>query len=197
MGQLMDVLQNLARGQEEICQANKRATTATNPILNTTVGPVGGTGPIENGPIHQNVAQTFHIPVQGGPQIEVDKHPKSFYDAYGPSPAEVEKKFRVLEEKIKAMEGFGTFGLEAADMCLVPRVKIPAKFKVPVFEKYKGGSCPVTHLRSYCRKMAAYSDDEKLLMRSFQDSLSGASLEWYMQLEHTHVRTWRELVEAL
>lgn len=90
---------------------------------------------------------------------------------------------------MKAMEGFGTFGLEAADMCLVPGVKIPTKFKVPVFEKYKGDNCLITHVRSYYRKMAAYFVDEKLLMHFFQDSLSGASLEWYMQLEHTHVRT--------
>lgn len=81
-------------------------------------------------------------------------------------------------------------------MCLVPEVKILAKFKVPAFEKYKGVSCPMAHVRSYCRKMAAYSDDEKLLMYFFQDSLSGASLGWYMQLERTHVRTRRELVEA-
>lgn len=46
---------------------------------------------------------------------------------------------------------------------------------------------------SYCRKMAAYYDDEKLLMHFFQDSLMGASLEWYMQLEHTYIWTLREL----
>jgi hypothetical protein len=44
--------------------------------------------------------------------------------------------------------------------------------------------------------MATHFNDEKLLMHFFQDSLSGASLEWYMQLEHTHIRTWRELDEA-
>lgn len=196
MGQLMDVLQNLARGHEEMRPANQRDVAATNPILTVPTGPMGGTCPIEGGPAHQNTTQTFHIPVQGDPQIEMDEHPESFYDAYGPLPAEVEKKFRVLEERMKVMEGFGTFGLEAADMYLVPGVKIPAKFKVPVFEKYKRDSCLLTHVRSYCRKMAAYSDDEKLLMHFFQDSLNGASLEWYMHLERTHVRTWRELAET-
>lgn len=168
-------------------QANQRATAATNLILIVPTGPIRGTGPIEGGPAHQNSARTFHIPVQGGPQIEMDEHRESFYDTYGPSPAEAEKKFRVLEEKMKAMEGFGTFGLESADMCLVPEVKIPAKFKVSIFEKYKRDSCPLTHVRSYCRKMAAYSDDEKSLMHYFQDNLSMASLEWYMQLERIHV----------
>lgn len=44
--------------------------------------------------------------------------------------------------------------------------------------------------------MVAYLDEEKLLMHFFQDSLSGASLEWYMKLTHTYIWTWRELEEA-
>ena len=44
--------------------------------------------------------------------------------------------------------------------------------------------------------MSAYSNDEKLLMHFFQDSLTGGPLEWYMQLESSRIRTWRELVEA-
>ena len=47
------------------------------------------------------------------------------------------------------------------------RVKILARFKVPAFEKYKGISCPKTHIISFCMKMAAYFDDEKLLMHFF------------------------------
>ena len=78
----------------------------------------------------------------------------------------------------------------------MPGVKIPAKFKVPNFGKYKGVSCPKIHIGSFCRKMATHYDDEKLLRHFFQDSLSEASLEWYILLEHTHIRTWRELVEA-
>jgi hypothetical protein len=44
--------------------------------------------------------------------------------------------------------------------------------------------------------MVAYSDDEKLLMYFFQDSLAGASLEWYMRLDRAHIRCWRDLAEA-
>lgn len=44
--------------------------------------------------------------------------------------------------------------------------------------------------------MEAYSDNEKLLMHFFQDSPTRASMEWYMQLEHAHVRSWRELAKA-
>lgn len=77
-----------------------------------------------------------------------------------------------------------------------PGVIIPAKFKFPDFEKYKGASDPRMHIRAYFWKMVAYSDDDRLLMHFFQDSLSGASLDWYMQLEGTHIQSWRDMVEA-
>ena len=95
---------------------------------------------------------------------------------------------RAIEEKLKAMETINALGLDAVEMCLAPGMVIPAKFKVPNFEKYKGASDP--------RKMVAYSHDDRLLMHFFQDSLSGASLDWYMQLERTHIHTWREMAEA-
>lgn len=116
-------------------------------------------------------------------------------DAFRPSTVEVEKKLCVLEGKMEAIEVSSAFGLDVVDMCLVLGVKIPAKFKVLEFEKYKGVSYLKTQIRSYCRTMDAYFDDDKLLMHLFQDSLSGVSLEWYMQLKRTYIRTWRELAE--
>ena len=48
----------------------------------------------------------------------------------------------------------------------------------------------------FCRKMAAYATDEKLMIHVFQDSLSGASLDWYMQLERAQIQTWKDLADA-
>ncbi|KAI5444251.1 hypothetical protein KIW84_012756 [Lathyrus oleraceus] len=87
-------------------------------------------------------------------------------------------------------------GLDAAEMCLVPGVVIPSKFKVLYYERYKGNINPRTHIRAYYRKMAAYSNDDRLLKNFFQDSLSGASLDWYMKLKGIHIRTRREMAEA-
>jgi len=53
------------------------------------------------------------------------------------------------------------------ELCLVPDIIIPPKFKVPDFDKYKGTTCPKNHLKMYRRKMGAYSKDEKLLMHFF------------------------------
>ncbi|XP_058753721.1 uncharacterized protein LOC131626905 [Vicia villosa] len=54
----------------------------------------------------------------------------------------------------------------------------------------------MTHVKAYYRKMSVYSEDGGFLMHFFQDSLAGASLEWYVQLERTHIHSWRDLVEA-
>lgn len=166
--------------------------------------PVVTQPPPERGPEYQNVAPTFNILINERVQPEIDGHRYAFfttwadsvYDAFGPSPADLKRRFCMMEDKLKAIEGPDTFGLDVAGMCLVQGVKIPLKFKVPNFEKYQGVTCPKTDIRAFCRNMAAYSDDEKLLMHFFQDSLSGASPEWYMQLERTHIRTWKELAEA-
>ena len=54
----------------------------------------------------------------------------------------------------------------------------------------------MTHLKSYCNKMVELVHNEKLLMHFFQDSLSGATLSWYMRLDNTKIRRWKDLVDA-
>ncbi|XP_058770183.1 uncharacterized protein LOC131643835 [Vicia villosa] len=105
-------------------------------------------------------------------------------------------QFQEMRKEIKALKGKNSFGKNAYDMCLVPNVRIPAKFKVPDFEKYKGNSCPQSHLTMYCRKMATHTDDDKLLIHYFQDSLTGAALRWYMGLDSSHISSFDDLVEA-
>lgn len=48
----------------------------------------------------------------------------------------------------------------------------------------------------YYRKMASYIDNDVFLIHCFQDSLFGASLYWYMVLEHRKIRSWKDLSGA-
>lgn len=48
---------------------------------------------------------------------------------------EVEKKVKVIKEKLKSMESKDMLVLNAVEMCLVSGVVIPTKFKVLEFEK--------------------------------------------------------------
>ena len=79
-------------------------------------------------------------------------------------------------------------------MFLVPSMVIPLKFKVPEFDKYMGTVCPKNHLKMYCQKMGAYAKDEKLLMHFFQESLTGAAVTWYTNLEPSQFHSWKDLM---
>lgn len=205
MGQLMEAIQVVARGQEviarsqeELRQVSLRATSENPlvpPLVNILVHiPICAHPPLEGGPLNQNCVPAVNPHILG--RVTIDDHHDIFYDALESLIVEMEMKFCVLEDMMKALQGHDTFGLDVANMCLVSDVKIPHKFKVSNFEKYKGVTCPKTYIQAFCRKMASYSGDEKLLMHFFQDSLSGASLEWFIQLERMHIRIWRELVKT-
>ena len=96
-----------------------------------------------------------------------------------PPKVEGREKLDLIKERLRVVEGFGDYPFaDMTDLCLVPDVVIPPKFKVPDFDRYKGTTFPKNHLKMYCRKMGAYSRDEKLLMHFFQDSLVGAAVIW-------------------
>ena len=48
----------------------------------------------------------------------------------------------------------------------------------------------------YCRKMLAYTDNDKLLIYCFQDSLIKVAAQWYLKLDRTHIRSWKDLARA-
>ncbi|KAL5153667.1 hypothetical protein HKD37_19G053170 [Glycine soja] len=121
-----------------------------------------------------------------------------FFSTDGPPlAAEERRKLDHIEERLRAVEGFGDYLFaDMTDLCLVPDIIILPKFKVPDFDRYKGTTCPKNHLKMYCRKMGAHSRDEKLLMHFFQDSLAGAVVVWYTILEASCVRTWKDQITA-
>lgn len=107
-----------------------------------------------------------------------------------------EEKLQILEERLRAIEGGDRYGLNAVDLCLVPNMVIPPKFNVPEFHNYQGTTCPKNHLTRYCRKMAHCAHDDKLLIHFFQESLTGAALSWYLCLERSQIRSWKDLADA-
>ena len=81
------------------------------------------------------------------------------------------------------VEGLDAYGLVNANkMSLVPDLVLPPKFKVPTFHKYDDMKCSSAHLYMYCRKMTDHTNNDKLLIHCFQDSLTGSATRWYNQL---------------
>ena len=97
------------------------------------------------------------------------------------------EKYELLEERMRAMEGISILGsIDTAELSLVLGLVIPHKLKTPIFNKYDGTKCLTTHLTMYCRKMSAYTNNDKLLIYCFQDSLTGIVAQWYFKLDRTH-----------
>jgi hypothetical protein len=160
-------------------------------------------------PVNNSIVQERHIVRDGGSSyhdvVEYHSFSLSALDSHGtnlvvnaeqPRGEEIAKRCCVLEKRLKAIEGQDTLELNALDMCLVPGLVMPAKFKAPEFEKYKGDGCPKHHLVMFCRKMTSHAHDDKWMIHCFQDSLTGASLSWYMKLERNHVQSWLDLANA-
>ena len=110
---------------------------------------------------------------------------------------EAERKLELFEERLKVVEGSDVYGLvDARTMSLVPDLVLPPKFKVPTFEKYDGTKCPSAHLYMYCRKMTGYTNNDKLLIHCFQDSLTGSATRWYNQLSRDQIKAWTDMAKA-
>ncbi|PKI48814.1 hypothetical protein CRG98_030791 [Punica granatum] len=76
---------------------------------------------------------------------------------------------------------------------LFPGMRLPPKFKIPEFKTYEGTTDPRHHLRHYRWKMLQYWEYEEFVIHSFQDSLSGSALDWFMSLKAEDIPTWEDL----
>ncbi|CAJ2662210.1 unnamed protein product [Trifolium pratense] len=195
---------------ETAVPAPQGGTSAVNTVWPTFGLPVGYT-PQNRVEVQQSPQNTqTRVPlVQQGfvSQQENLDDPRNAYPSLGlfddvpkvnssvPQLEEAHQKFKAIEDRLSMMEGGGD-PLDLANMCLVSDLVLPPKFKVPDFEKYKGLSCPKNHLIMYSRKMASFAKDDKLMMHCFQDSLTGASLNWYVQLEGSRIQSWSDLANA-
>lgn len=125
-------------------------------MVETQIPPLQVDPPIHIGAPNGVSPLNIHPPV-----TKIDDQHDAFFnprttsqnDAFGPATNEVEKKVRVIEENLNAMESTDALDIDAYEMCLVSGVFIPTKFKVPDFEMYKGANDPRTHIQAYCGKM--------------------------------------------
>jgi len=107
----------------------------------------------------------------------------------------MEELAKELRREIKANRGNNDL-VRTHDLCLVPRVDVPKKFKVPEFDRYNGLTLPQNHIIKYVRKMANYSGNDSLMIHCFQDSLMEDAAEWYTGLNKDDIRTFDDLAAA-
>ncbi|CAL5198001.1 unnamed protein product [Lathyrus oleraceus] len=201
LDQLVEAMITLAKREDNIQQAavveNVISTPVNGPTQPQLVQTLVGNSTVQERHVIQDSSRhdvvechsfAFSVPDSHGTNLVVN--------AEQPQDEEIAKRCCVLEKRFKAIEGKDTVELNALDMCLVPGLVIPTKFKAPEFEKYKGDGCPKHHLVMFYRKMTSHVHDDKLMIHCFQDSLTGASLSWYMKLERNHVQSWLDLANT-
>lgn len=81
---------------------------------------------------------------QGPPQFVSPQVPPQFSTPQGPHTSinMPTTNYKLLDEQIKAIEGFSTNGMDAKESCLVPNFVLPLKLKVPDLQKHKGVEMP-------------------------------------------------------
>ncbi|PKI59736.1 hypothetical protein CRG98_019912 [Punica granatum] len=98
------------------------------------------------------------------------------------------------QETNKALQaGNSHFDYSDSDWNLFPSMRLPPKIKIPDFKRYDGTRDPQHHLRHYQSKMLSYWDYEEFVIQTFQDSLMGSTLDWFMTLKAGDVPTWIDL----
>ncbi|PKI69352.1 hypothetical protein CRG98_010258 [Punica granatum] len=108
--------------------------------------------------------------------------------------AEQERRLKRMEETIRALQANEARpDARYGDCSLFPGIRLPSKVKIPEFRIYEGTTDPRHHLRHYQGKMLHYWGYEEFVIHSFQDSLSGSALDWFMSLKAEDIPTWADL----
>ncbi|PKI46218.1 hypothetical protein CRG98_033390 [Punica granatum] len=134
----------------------------------------------------------IHIPEPGTPTQAVPIAPPMNFPLE--TETKQEQRLKKMEENIRALQSGGS-RLDASDddWSLFPGMRLPPKIKMPEFQRYHCAIDPCHHLRHYRGKMLQYWDYEEFVIHTFQDSLAGFALDWYMSLKAADIPTWANL----
>ena len=78
-------------------------------------------------------------------------------------------------------------------LSLFPNARLPPKFKMPTLDKFDGISCPKSHPKMYMRVMQPLGATEEVLAQMFQNTLTGAILKWFLNLDDARAISWEDI----
>ena len=76
---------------------------------------------------------------------------------------------------------------------LFSNARLPPKFKMPNLDKFDGIGCPKSHLKMYMRAMQPLGATKEVLAHMFQNTLTGATLRWFLNLDDARARSWEDI----
>ena len=104
----------------------------------------------------------------------------------------INERINKMEEVIKRARKMEDL-MDYQSFSLFPDVRLPLKFKMPVLDKFDGIGCPKSHLKMYMRVMQPLGATKEMLAQMFQNTLTGAVLKWFLNVEDNRARNWEDI----
>ena len=83
--------------------------------------------------------------------------------------------------------------MDYQSLSLSPGVRLPPKCKMSVLDKFDDTNYPKSHLKMYMRAMKPLGATEEMLAQMFQNTLTGATLRWFLNIEDKSKKLGRHL----
>ncbi|XP_077251852.1 uncharacterized protein LOC143891087 [Tasmannia lanceolata] len=157
----------------------------------------------DKGSMHHTVtsaapAQPVFIPIPDKTEEVFEKEQYS-EDRSRPSQSMVDKvvmeKLESLTRKVQDIQFQDQGGFNPSDLTLFPEIRLPANFQMPDFDKYDGVGCPITHLQMFTIMCQPQGLSSEQMAQLFPVSLTKVARRWFMVLDKTRYRTWKDIGE--
>ncbi|KAL3734769.1 hypothetical protein ACJRO7_024013 [Eucalyptus globulus] len=180
--QMMTLLADLSNQVKNLTLVAPVAPTMNLPIAPSDVlvaEPVGK-GPVEDVPTATPTVINLKAPSKETSTLYFDE--------------ESSRCLAKIEKRLCMLQGYQLQGFDK--LSPFTKVKVPEFYNEPDFRrKYDDIRCPKTYLKYYIGKMARYLDNPPLLINSFQDSLVGPALMWFIELDFKKIHTWEDFTD--
>ena len=109
---------------------------------------------------------------------------------------EGEKK---INERINKMEEMFKRARKMEDLIdyqsisLLSNVRLPPKFKMTTLDKFDRTGCLKSLLKMYMMAMQPLGATKELLAQMFQNTLTGATIRWFLNLDDARARSWEDI----
>ena len=64
---------------------------------------------------------------------------------------------------------------------------------MPILDKFDGIGYPKSHLKMYMRVMQPLEATEEMLAQMFQNTLTWATLRWFLNIEENRAENWEDI----
>ena len=110
------------------------------------------------------------------------------------SEKKINERMNKMEEMIKRARKMEEL-MDYDSLSLFPNARLPPKFKMTHLDKFDGTGCPKSHLKTYMRVVQPLGAIKEVLAQMFQNTLTGATLRWFLNLDDAKARSWEDICQ--